>query len=73
MTSSNQDAINQVMAEGRWLQRLALCLAHDHADADDMVQETWLAALRASPDARGSMRPWLTQVLRNVRRKLWLR
>jgi len=71
MTSSNQDAINQVMAEGRWLQRLALCLAHDHADADDMVQETWLAALRASPDARGSMRPWLTHVLRNVRRKLW--
>jgi RNA polymerase sigma-70 factor (ECF subfamily) len=71
MTSSNQDAINQVMAEGKWLQRLALCLAHDRDDADDMVQETWLAALRASPDARGSMRPWLTQVLRNARRKLW--
>ena len=71
MANSNQDAINQVIGEGQWLQRLALCLAHDRADADDMVQETWVAALRASPDARESMRPWLAQVLRNARRKLW--
>jgi RNA polymerase sigma factor (sigma-70 family) len=71
MTSSNQDAIKEVMAEGKWLQRLALCLAHDRADADDMVQETWVAALRATPEARESMRPWLSRVLHNARRKLW--
>ena len=71
MTSSNQDAIKEVMAEGKWVQRLALCLAHDRADADDMVQETWLAALRATPEARESMRPWLSRVLHNARRKLW--
>ncbi len=71
MTSSNQDAIKEVMAEGKWLQRLALCLAHDRSDADDMVQETWLAALRATPEARESMRPWLSRVLHNARHRLW--
>lgn len=71
MTSSNQDAIKEVMAEGKWLQRLALCLAHDRSDADDMVQETWVAALRTTPEARESMRPWLSRVLHNARRKLW--
>jgi RNA polymerase sigma factor (sigma-70 family) len=71
MTSSNQDTIKEVMTEGKWLQRLALCLAHDRADADDMVQETWLAALRARPETRESMRPWLSRVLLNARRKLW--
>ena len=71
MSNSNRDAIKQVLAEGKWLQRLALCLAHDQADADDIVQETWLAALRAAPDERRPMRPWLAHVLRNAGRKLW--
>jgi RNA polymerase sigma factor (sigma-70 family) len=71
MTTSNRESMQQVLAEGEWLQRLALGLAHDQADADDVVQETWLAALRAPPHARGSMRPWLARVLRNAHRKLW--
>jgi RNA polymerase sigma-70 factor (ECF subfamily) len=67
--SSNSDrgTLESALAEGQWLRGLALYLARDQADADDMVQETWVATLRASPERRASMRPWLAEVLRNVR------
>jgi RNA polymerase sigma-70 factor (ECF subfamily) len=70
MKSSHQDCTEQVLTEGKWLRGLALCLAHDRADAEDMVQETWLAALKAAPELREGLRPWLARVLHNARRKL---
>jgi DNA-directed RNA polymerase specialized sigma24 family protein len=33
---------------------------------DDLVQETWIAALRHPPDATRPARPWLAGVLRNL-------
>lgn len=47
-----------------WLRTLAQKLGAD--DADDLVQETWLAAVRHPPDRRRPLRPWLAQVLRNA-------
>jgi RNA polymerase sigma-70 factor (ECF subfamily) len=58
-----------LLSEARWLRSLAICLAHDEADADDLIQDTWMAAIRTPPEPRGSMRPWLAQVLRNLRRR----
>ncbi len=47
-----------------WLTALARTLTRDGADADDLVQEAWMAA-RTSPPPRGSLnRPWLGTVLR---------
>src|SRR5262245_43769405 len=35
-------------------------------NADDVVQETFIAALQSPPDPHRPARPWLSRVLRNV-------
>jgi RNA polymerase sigma-70 factor (ECF subfamily) len=58
-----------LLAHGEFLRRLARCLAADAADADDLVQDTFTAALRSpAPDLSRPLRPWLSQVLRNAHR-----
>jgi RNA polymerase sigma-70 factor (ECF subfamily) len=57
-----------LLAEDQWIRRLARRLAGDAHAAEDLVQDTWAAALRAqgaAPRAR-ALRPWLRQVLRNL-------
>jgi len=49
-----------------WLKRLATMLANDRDDADDLVQEAWIAAWRRQPDATRPMRAWLTKVVRDL-------
>jgi RNA polymerase sigma-70 factor (ECF subfamily) len=51
------------------MQGLARSLVADKSRADDLVQETWLAALRRGPDRLGSLRAWLGRVLRNAARQ----
>lgn len=67
MDHGSQDlAPEQLRAHERWLRRLAHSLSAPSAEADDLAQEAWLAALRARPDGRGSLRPWLASVLRKL-------
>src|SRR5215468_2534252 len=56
----------ELLANAGWLRRLAVSLVGPAAGADDLVQETWLAALRHPPDRNGPIRPWLGRVLRNL-------
>ena len=49
-----------------WLKGLATTLANDRDDADDLVQEAWIAAWRRQPDASRPMRAWLTKVIRDL-------
>jgi len=58
-----------LLAEASWVDRLARGLVRDDAAARDLVQETWLAALRAPPVADGRLRPWLARVLLNFARQ----
>ncbi len=58
----------ELLAHAAWLRGLAAVLARNDLDADDVVQETWLAAIRTPPDAHRPPRPWLSQVMRNVAR-----
>jgi RNA polymerase sigma factor (sigma-70 family) len=51
-----------------WLRSLALCLAGNRDEADDLVQQTWVAAAESPPDPRQPVRPWLAEVMRNFRR-----
>ena len=60
---STADAL---LAHAGWLRRLALRLVGDADVADDLVQETWIAAARRSPEERESLRPWLAKVLRDA-------
>jgi RNA polymerase sigma-70 factor (ECF subfamily) len=63
--------VEQLLAHSDWLRALAARLVNDPATADDLVQETWLQALRTRDVAPGRMRPWLERVLRNQARNRW--
>src|SRR5688572_22009318 len=56
----------QLLEDIAWLKRLATMLANDRDDADDLVQEAWIAAWRRQPDATRPMRGWLTKVVRDL-------
>ncbi|MCC6408396.1 MAG: sigma-70 family RNA polymerase sigma factor [Planctomycetes bacterium] len=49
----------------RFLRAVARKLVHDQDLADDVVQDTWLAALQNPPRARETVRAWLTRVTYN--------
>ena len=55
----------ELLAQREWLSRLAHTLVSDPASADDLVQDTWAAALRTRPRPAGGLRGWLATVLRN--------
>lgn len=56
----------ELLAHTGWLRALALRLVGDADIADDLVQETVIAAARRNPEARESLRPWLAKVLRDA-------
>jgi RNA polymerase sigma-70 factor (ECF subfamily) len=60
MTTVNTDAL---LVEAAWAQRLARRLVGD--EADDLVQDGFVAALQARPASDRPLRPWLRRVLTN--------
>ena len=56
----------QMLQDAAWLKRLATTLANDKDDADDLVQESWIAAWRRQPDGSRPLRPWLAKVVRDL-------
>lgn len=58
-----------LLAEDAWLRRLARVLVADESRADDLVQDTWTAALRHPPTDTGRPRAWLGTVIRNLARR----
>ena len=61
-----EESVN-IEAQSRALRRLATQLVQDEALADDLVQDTWVDALRNPPREEGPKGPWLRTVLRNRR------
>jgi RNA polymerase sigma-70 factor (ECF subfamily) len=61
-------SLDVLLANAGWMRRLARRLARDEGEAEDLVQETWLAALRRGT---GDEPPasWLARVLRNLASK----
>ncbi len=55
-----------LLEDAAWLKRLATSLANDRDDADDLVQESWIAVWRRQPDPGRPMRPWLAKVVRDL-------
>jgi RNA polymerase sigma factor (sigma-70 family) len=60
--------LDVLLGEAGWVRALAHSLVRDPAAADDVVQETWLAALRRPPDTTRPVRPWLARVVENFAR-----
>ncbi|MFG0318843.1 MAG: RNA polymerase sigma factor, partial [Planctomycetota bacterium JB042] len=63
------EEFQKLLEHAGWLRALAVSLATEPSEAEDAVQETFLAALRDPPDASRSVRPWLREVLKNVLRQ----
>ena len=59
----------ELLTQASWLRHLAARLAG--AAADDVVQDTWIAALRHPPTTDRPVRPWLVRVVRNAARFRW--
>ena len=55
-----------LFAHREWVRRLARSLVLDGPSADDIEQQTWLAALRRPPQRQASVRAWLGRVVRNL-------
>jgi RNA polymerase sigma factor (sigma-70 family) len=60
--------LEELLAESGWLRQLAASLVGDGGRADDLVQDTWLAALRRPPRTAEEPRPWLARVVANLAR-----
>jgi RNA polymerase sigma factor (sigma-70 family) len=60
--------MEELLAHRQWVRALAQRLAADESSADDLEQETWLAAVQHPPRDARSPRGWLGTVLRNVQR-----
>jgi DNA-directed RNA polymerase specialized sigma24 family protein len=61
--------IDDLLAHREWVRGLAVALARDPSEADDLEQETWLSALRSPPRPDVPARGWLTTVVRNAMRQ----
>jgi RNA polymerase sigma-70 factor (ECF subfamily) len=62
--------IDDLLEHAAWLRRLADHLVRGVDEpASDVLQDAWVAALRAPPDVNRPLRPWLSEVLRNALRK----
>src|SRR5262245_5348384 len=55
-----------LLAHGRFLRALARSLVLDPQRADDLVQETWAAALESPPRHGAALGSWLARILRNL-------
>lgn len=62
--------LDGLIADQEWMSRLAQRLCGDPDEAADLVQDTWLAALRGGGDGRPS-RGWLAAVLRRRSASRW--
>jgi RNA polymerase sigma-70 factor (ECF subfamily) len=66
---TNEVTAQALLEQSEWMRTLARALVRDRGAAEDLVQDTWLAALRGKPDAARDLRPWLGRVMRNFARE----
>src|SRR5262249_19872239 len=52
-----------------WALRLARRLVREDGEAEDLVQRTWMAALRRPPDSERGARAWIRKVILNLARE----
>jgi RNA polymerase sigma factor (sigma-70 family) len=67
MTTTAPAPLAQLLQHAAWARRLAAHLVRD-GDADDLLQETWLASARAPAPPGAPPRRWLAAIMRNLAR-----
>ena len=58
--------LQHLLAEETYVRRLARGLLFDEHKVDDVVQQTWIAALRHPPRGEPGLRAWIAGVVRRV-------
>jgi RNA polymerase sigma-70 factor (ECF subfamily) len=71
-TGSPSQSIDDLLDHREWTRQLARTLVWDEAQADDLAQNVFLAALQRPPKTDRPLRPWLAAVVRNLRAKHFL-
>ena len=71
-TRTSATCSQDLLSHSAWVRALAGRLVSDTAQADDLAQDTLLAALERPPGNGGSLKPWLATVLRQ-RLAFWRR
>lgn len=74
----NEAAFRELLGRhARYLYGIAHSLTRNPADAEDLVQETWIGALRSTFRGEASVRTWLVRILvrqaASLRRSKWRR
>src|SRR5688572_4990185 len=69
MPASPSQELETLLSHTAWVRSLARSLVSDPHLADDLVQETWVAALERPPGDDRNPRGWLTKVLKNLVRQ----
>ena len=64
-SSAQTPTVDDLLAHVGWVQALARSLVRDASTADDLAQETWMAAMSGARATNESPRGWLGRVLRN--------
>jgi len=67
--ASGTPCLEDLLEHGDFVRSLARSLVVDVHSADDLVQETWIVALRNPPRHSGALRGWLSTVVRNLARR----
>jgi RNA polymerase sigma factor (sigma-70 family) len=65
MNTSGSVPVQALLEHHDFVRRLARSLVRDDASAEDLAQETWLAALESPPREVQSLRGWLATVMRS--------
>jgi len=63
--ATNPVRIEDMLHHAEWARGLARRLLRDRSRVDDVVQDAWVAALRAPPQDPRRIRAWLSRVIRN--------
>lgn len=58
-----------LLAHSDWVRRLVFGMVRDPGRTEDVLQETWMAALQNPPRGAVNLRAWLATVARNMARK----
>ncbi|MFT7487200.1 MAG: RNA polymerase sigma factor (sigma-70 family), partial [Candidatus Paceibacteria bacterium] len=63
--------IEELLQHSDWVNSLAHKLVVDSASADDLVQDTWVVALRRPPTHAQNLRGWLGRVVTSLAQSTW--
>src|SRR5262245_16238731 len=62
-------SVESLLTHQDWALRLARRLVHEEGEAEDLVQRTWIAAMRRPPGSERGARAWIRKVILNLARE----